>query len=137
MAREQFQSLSEQMYYILLALWDEQCGADISRRADELSQGRIRIGPGTLYTLLGRFQEQGMIRETESAGRKRYYVITEKGKGMVCTEYTRLRTLIRDGAPYLEAEDAEGQEEQNGQRRGLGKQDLAARTGGLGDENEK
>ncbi len=45
MAREQFQSLSEQMYYILLALWDEQCGADISRRADELSQGRIRIGP--------------------------------------------------------------------------------------------
>ena len=99
MAREQFQSLSEQMYYILLALWDEQCGADISRRADELSQGRIRIGPGTLYTLLGRFQEQGMIRETESAGRKRYYVITEKGKGMVYTEYTRLRTLIREARP--------------------------------------
>ena len=83
MAREQFQSLSEQMYYILLALWDEQCGADISRRVDQLSQGRIQIGPGTLYTLLGRFQEQKMIRETESAGRRRYYVITEKGKGMM------------------------------------------------------
>lgn len=132
MAREQFQSLSEQMYYILLALWNEQCGADISRRVDELSQGRIRIGPGTLYTLLGRFQEQKMIRETESAGRKRYYVITEKGKGMVYTEYARLRTLIRDGAPYLAVEGAEEQEqeEQDGRSMGLGKQDLAAWIGG-------
>ena len=108
MAREQFQSLSEQMYYILLALWDEQCGADISRRVDQLSQGRIQIGPGTLYTLLGRFQEQKMIRETESAGRKRYYVITEKGKGMMCTEYGRLQALIRDGTPYL----GQGREEE-------------------------
>ncbi|MCI8836682.1 MAG: PadR family transcriptional regulator [Hungatella sp.] len=106
MAREQFQSLSEQMYYILLALWDVQCGADISRRVDQLSQGRIRIGPGTLYTLLGRFQEQEMIRETQSAGRKRYYVITEKGKRMMYTEYVRLQTLIQDGAPYLGAEKA-------------------------------
>lgn len=108
MAREQFQSLSEQMYYILLALWDEQCGADISRRVNQLSQGRIQIGPGTLYTLLGRFQEQKMIRETESAGRKRYYVITEKGKGMMCTEYGRLQALIRDGTPYL----GQGKEEE-------------------------
>ena len=51
MAREQFQSLSEQMYYILLALWKPQCGADISRQVTDLSEGRIRIGPGTLYTL--------------------------------------------------------------------------------------
>lgn len=101
MAREQFQSLSEQMYYILLALWDTQCGADISRRVTQLSGGRIRIGPGTLYTLLGRFEEQGMIQETESVGRKRYYVITEKGKQMMRTEYARLRNLIRDGFPYL------------------------------------
>lgn len=108
MAREQFQSLSEQMYYILLALWDVQCGADISRRVDQLSQGRIRIGPGTLYTLLGRFQEQEMIRETESAGRKRYYVITEKGKEMMRREYARLWTLIRDGEPCLGEEKAKG-----------------------------
>lgn len=109
MAREQFQSLSEQMYYILLALWDVQCGADISRQVTSLSGGRIRIGPGTLYTLLGRFEEQKMIRETENVGRKRYYVITEKGKQMMHTEYARLRDLIRDGAPYLgEEQETQG-----------------------------
>ena len=103
MAREQFQSLSEQMYYILLALWGPQCGADISRQVLELSRGRIRIGPGTLYTLLARFEEQQIILQTGSKGRKRYYVITEKGKQMLKTEYERLQTLVRDGASYLQA----------------------------------
>ena len=52
MAREQFQSLTEQMYYILLALLEPRCGVDISQKAMEISRGRMQIGPGTLYTLL-------------------------------------------------------------------------------------
>lgn len=103
MAREQFQSLSEQMYYILLALWEPQCGADISRQVTALSGGRIRIGPGTLYTLLARFEEQNMIIQTGNEGRRRYYVITEKGKQMLHTEYQRLKSLVRDGAWYLDS----------------------------------
>lgn len=102
MAREQFQSLSEQMYYILLALWEPQCGADISRQVTALSGGRIRIGPGTLYTLLARFEEQQIILQTGSEGRRRYYQITEKGKQMLYTEYQRLQSLVRDGAWYLD-----------------------------------
>lgn len=104
MAREQFQSLSEQMYYILLSLWEPQCGADISRLVTHLSHERIRIGPGTLYTLLARFEEQQMILQTASEGRKRYYVITEKGKQMLFTEYRRLQSLVADGAPYLDSQ---------------------------------
>lgn len=111
MAREQFQSLSEQMYYILLALWEPQYGADISRQVTELSEGRIRIGPGTLYTLLGRFKEQQMILETSSQGRKRYYVITDKGKEMLYTEYKRLKLLVKNGFPYLGSETGGSYEE--------------------------
>lgn len=101
MAREQFQSLSEQMYYILLVLWEPQCGADIARQVNSLSGGRIQIGPGTLYTLLARFEEQKIILETGNEGRKRYYVITEKGKQMLRTEYQRLQTLVADGRFWL------------------------------------
>lgn len=104
MAREQFQNLSEQMYYILLALWEPQCGADISRQVSKLSGGRLQIGPGTLYTLLGRFEEQQIIRQAGSEGRKRYYVIMDKGKQMMQKEYRRLKTLVEDGALYLEPE---------------------------------
>ena len=111
MAREQFQSLSEQMYYILLALWEPQCGADISRQVSSLSQRRIQVGPGTLYTLLARFEEQQIILETRSQGRRRYYVITDKGKAMVRAEYTRLQALVKDGYPYLALEEGGYHEE--------------------------
>ena len=53
MARKQFQTLSEPMYYILLALTSECCGVDIMKKVEEISKGRISVGPGTLYTLLG------------------------------------------------------------------------------------
>ncbi|MFR3118522.1 MAG: hypothetical protein ACLTOJ_14175 [[Clostridium] symbiosum] len=44
MAREQFQSLTEQMYYILLALLEPRCGVDISQKAMEISRGECRSG---------------------------------------------------------------------------------------------
>ena len=41
MARKQFQTLSEPMYYILLALTSECCGVDIMKKVEEISKGRI------------------------------------------------------------------------------------------------
>ena len=52
MAREKYQTLTEQMFYILLCLTREQCGVDIMERVREMTEGRVVIGPGTLYSLL-------------------------------------------------------------------------------------
>lgn len=101
MAREQFQSLTEQMYYILLALLEPRCGADISRRAFGISRGRVEIGPGTLYTLLAKFEAEGMIREVSRDGRKKYYRITDTGRRMLEAEYRRLERLVEEGRDYL------------------------------------
>ena len=54
-------------------------------------------GPGTLYTLLGKFQEEGLIRETEIQGRKRSYQITDAGRAAFQEELARLRTCVEDG----------------------------------------
>lgn len=51
MAREQFQTLTEPMYYILLALTRECCGVDIMERVRQISKGRVKVGPGTLYAI--------------------------------------------------------------------------------------
>lgn len=102
MAREQFQSLTEQMYYILLALIEPRCGVDISQKAAEISGGRLEIGPGTLYTLLAKFEAEGMIREVGHDGRKRYYQVTRKGRQMLEDEYGRLKHLVEEGRRYLE-----------------------------------
>ena len=55
MAREKFQTLTEQMFYILLCLRREQCGADIMERVPAMTGGRVSVGPGTLYNLLEQF----------------------------------------------------------------------------------
>lgn len=102
MAREQFQNLTEPMYYILIALLIERCGVDIMDAVSEISKGRVKVGPGTLYTLLGRFEKEKIIKETEVQGRKRSYIITAKGKQILLDEYSRLNTLIKDGSLYME-----------------------------------
>ena len=61
------------------------------------TNGRVRLGPGTLYTLLGKFQEEGLIRETEIQGRKRSYQITDAGRAAFQEELARLRTCVEDG----------------------------------------
>lgn len=102
MAREQFQNLTEPMYYILMSLLREMCGVDIMEAVDEISKGRVRVGPGTLYALLSKFEKEDMIIETEVQGRKRSYIITEKGKEILLEEYRRLITMASDGELYME-----------------------------------
>lgn len=98
MAREQFQTLTEPMYYILLALTQECCGVDIMEKVRSLSNDRVRVGPGTLYAMLGKFEENGIIKRTASEGRRKSYIITKEGKRMLEKEYRRLKVMVEDGA---------------------------------------
>lgn len=102
MAREAFQTLTEPMYYILLALTEECCGVDIMNKVETLSGGRIRVGPGTLYAMLARFEENKIIRLTAEEGRRKSYIITDAGIRMLSKEYARLKTMVKDGASILE-----------------------------------
>ena len=96
MAREKFQTLTEPMFYILLCLRRECCGADIAAQGRDLTQGRVSMGPGTLYNLLDSFLQAGMIQETRVEGRKRSYLITDRGREALEAEVCRLRTLLAD-----------------------------------------
>ena len=90
MPRPKFQTLTEQMYYILLCLSRECCGMDIMERIPAMTGGRVRVGSGTLYNLLEQFLQAGMIRETRAEGRRRSYVLTPKGREALEGEYRRL-----------------------------------------------
>ena len=106
MAREKFQTLTEQMFYILLCLGDECCGVDIMERITRITNGRISVGPGTLYTLLDSFLRAGMIRETRSEGRKRSYLITPAGSALLEEEYRRLLILTDDYRKFRKQTEA-------------------------------
>ena len=93
--RAKFQTLTEQMYYILLCLSRECCGMDIMDQIPAMTE--VRVGSGTLYNLLEQFLEAGMIRETRCEGRRRSYVLTDEGRQRLEEEYRR---ICAQGADY-------------------------------------
>jgi len=100
MARAKFQTLTEQMFYILLCLKEECYGMDIMEKVSARTCGRVSVGPGTLYNLLEQFVEAEMIRETKVEGRRRSYILTEKGQAVLERETCRLRQQLED---YMES----------------------------------
>ena len=90
--------LTEPMYYVLMSfLGREMCGMEITEFVERKTCGRVKLGPGTLYTLLAKFQEEGLIAETGVEGRKRTYQITDKGRAAFREELDRLRACVNDG----------------------------------------
>ena len=60
MPKQALESLTESMFYLLMALTQgERCGTEITAFAAEITAGRVKIGPATLYTLLGKFEKEG------------------------------------------------------------------------------
>ena len=101
MARKQLQNLTEPMYYILLSMQEPVHGYGIMKKIDEITAGRVKVGAGTLYALLSRFEKEGIIRITSSEDSKKNYIITDKGQKLLHSEYTRLLQLVKDGAIAL------------------------------------
>ena len=97
MPRKPMVILTESMLYVLMAFQNgEMCGIDIADYIDFLTDGRVQIGPATLYTILGKFEKEKYIREINVEGRKRTYVITDKGNEAYQAELTRLNQCIAD-----------------------------------------
>jgi DNA-binding PadR family transcriptional regulator len=106
MPRKTMESLTEAMFYVLMAFRrGELCGVEVSAWVEEKTGGRVRLGPATLYTILGKFQKEKLLRETLVEGRKRTYVLTPRGEAAYRAELERLRACLRD---------AEAEEEEEG-----------------------
>ncbi len=98
MAREPLKSLTESMFYVLLALWrQERCGTEIAAYVRQLTEGRVALGPGTLYAILGKFQDEGLIRESWVQGRMRVYRITDAGREMFRRELEKMCRCVDNG----------------------------------------
>ena len=98
MAGKERGPLTEPMFYVLMSfLRRDMCGTEITEFVERRTRGRVRLGPGTLYTLLAKFQDEGFIQETEVDGRKRTYRLTDQGRQAYHEELDRLRACVPDG----------------------------------------
>lgn len=93
--------MTESMYYLLVALLHPGHGYRLMQEIREVSGGRVQMGPGTLYGLLGRMLDEGLIEVREQVGTRKVYAITDQGREALQTEYERLTDMIRDIQPFL------------------------------------
>lgn len=97
MPRKAMVMLTESMFYVLMALTQSQmCGIEINDYVNKKTNGRVVLGPATLYTILGKFENEKYIEEVDVDGRKRTYAITQKGTDAYRHEVERLKMCIYD-----------------------------------------
>ena len=97
MPKKSLESLTESMFYVLMAFASgSMCGTDAAGFIKRRTCGRIRMGPATLYTILGKFEKEKLIEEIGVDGRRRTYRITARGAQAYEAELARLRQCVAD-----------------------------------------
>lgn len=92
--------MTETAFYILLSLTEPRHGYGIIKHVEEISNGRIRLGSGTIYGTLTKMQKDGVITVFADAERKTVYEITDSGKELITAEITRLKELHENARKY-------------------------------------
>lgn len=89
--------MTETTYYTLLSLKEERHGYAIMQFVRELTEDRIHMGTGTLYTMLGRLVEDGLIEVVSNENGKKVYRLTAMGDEILKMELERLRKQLKNG----------------------------------------
>lgn len=95
MARREFETLTPQMFYILLVLYHPMHGYDIMQEVSRITNNEIQIGAGTLYTLLPRFEKECYIELVKEENKKKIYQLTSLGKKKLLMEKERMLKQIQ------------------------------------------
>lgn len=107
MARKKLDTLTEQMFYVLLSLRQERHGYGVMQTITQRTQGRVSVGAGTLYALLERFETDGLIRRTRTEDNRKYYQLTDEGERVLLAEYKRIKQQAADMEAVLREEEGQ------------------------------
>lgn len=92
--------MTETAFYILLALKKPLHGYGIIKHVEELTEGRLVLGSGTIYGTLTKMQRDGIISVYADEKRKKIYEVTDVGKKLMRHEITRLKELHTNAVKY-------------------------------------
>ena len=94
--RHSYVPMTETGFYILFCLREEAHGYSISQRVQEMTDGAVRIGAGTMYGTLSRMEKDGLIRFVREEGKRKTYRITPVGQEILDLECRRIERLYRN-----------------------------------------
>jgi len=106
---QSFLPLTLQVFHVLLSLADrDRHGYGIMKEVEERTDGRVQLGPGTLYGSIKRLRRSGLIEEVEASARfsereRRVYRLTPLGRRVAQAEMLRLERLLEGARANLAA----------------------------------
>ena len=87
--------MTETAFYILLCLREPNHGYGIVQTVEKLTDGAIRLAPGTMYGSLSKMEKDGLIRFVAEEDKRKIYQITERGNEVLQLELKRIERLYR------------------------------------------
>lgn len=93
--RKVYVPMTETGFYILLCLREETHGYGIVKKTEHLTQGEIKISPGTLYGSLSKMEKDGLIKFVREEEKRKIYAITELGTQVLVLEMRRIERLYQ------------------------------------------
>ena len=87
--------MTETAFYILLCLKKPNHGYGIVQTVERLTEGAIRLAPGTMYGRLSKMEKDGLIQFIREEDKRKIYQITELGMEVLQIELKRIERLYR------------------------------------------
>lgn len=98
--------LTDTIYYILLSLSAPSHGYALMAAIEEMSDGTVKIGPGSMYTTLKKLLDAGLIEMVDKDTKT--YLITPRGKDILLLDYNRRKQIIEKSAEIMNRLEVEG-----------------------------
>ena len=87
--------MTETGFYILLCLRTPNHGYGIIQRVEAMTDGEIRLAPGTMYGSLSKMEKDGLIEFVQEQDKRKIYQITKLGEEVLSLEMKRIKRLYR------------------------------------------
>ena len=88
--------MTETGFYILLCLQQPNHGYGIVQRVEQMTEGEIRLTPGTMYGSLSKMEKDELISFVREEEKRKIYQITELGRQVLELELKRIERLYRN-----------------------------------------
>ena len=95
-----FMPMTETAYYILLSLAQPRHGYGVILHVADITNGRIKLGSGTVYGTLTKLQHKGVISVYSDEERRTVYEITDIGKQLILAEIERVKEIYTNAVRF-------------------------------------
>ena len=93
--------MTETAFYILLCLREANHGYGIVQAVERMTEGEIRLAPGTMYGSLSKMEKDGVIAFVREEDKRKIYKITELGREVLYMERRRIERLYKNAQGEL------------------------------------